>query len=103
MHDIKIINDVQQPMPEILENGPWIHHATLKGSRGQEYIVFRQAATNKLYIERVDNSVTWTLVKIKDESEWAEVAQFCADAGLLQIDSDVKASKSLVELMDNGS
>lgn len=95
MRDICVVNDVQQYMPAILANGPWIHIATLRSGQ-TEYIVFRQESTAKLYIEKVVNPITWTLAAIDDESEWNEIFNFCLEAGIFSISGEIKAARNLL-------
>lgn len=86
-----IVNDICQLIPQILfEDGAAVHHATIK--RGlKEYIVFRQASSNKIYIEEVErNRAKFVLKRINDDKEWQEIALFCRDAGLLDISSETK-------------
>lgn len=77
-----IVNDVIQPMKRSLPNGPWMHHATIQ--RGlDEYILFRQVNTNKMFLEKVvRNQVNIYLEYIDDEMEWQELFTFCKEAGL---------------------
>ena len=92
--NIVILNDIQQPMDHKLPFGPWIHHATLR--RGfKEYICFRQALTNKFYIEEVEqHRATLVLNKIEDDNEWNDLCSFCKDAGLLNIAGEFKIAKT---------
>lgn len=85
-----IVNDVQQYMDKSLPFGPWIHHATLK--RGfKEYVVFRNALSNQVYIEEVEqHRATLILQKIEDDQEWQDLVSFAKAAGLLEIGKEVK-------------
>jgi len=78
-----IINDIRQKLPDHLHNGPWIHHATIK--RGlKEYIVFRNQASGKIYLEEVEqHRATLVLQEIKDDQEWKDLYHFARNAGLL--------------------
>lgn len=80
-----IINDVRQPMPDHLHNGPWIHHATVK--RGpKEYIIFRHQASGKIFLEEVEQQrATLVLQFIKDNQEWKDLYDFALNAGLLAV------------------
>lgn len=91
--EFRIINDVQQYLdPTYFKNGPWVHHATLK-RRNKEYIVFRQASTNKLYVEYVEaNRANLILKRIEDDEEWQDAVDFCEAAGLLKIGGEIKAA-----------
>ena len=91
MLDLHVVSDVQQFMPSILANGPWVHMATIQ-SRTTEYIVFRHYTSNHLYIEKVTNPITWTLSRIDDDSEWKEVLQFAEEAGLTKINGTIKTA-----------
>tara|TARA_Y100000034_G_C6740581_1_gene328626 strand:+ start:184 stop:480 length:297 start_codon:yes stop_codon:yes gene_type:complete len=86
-----ILNDICQPIPQMqFEDGPAIHHATIK-RRQKEYIVFRQASSNKIYIEEVErHRATFVLRKIEDDKEWADIMRFCEAAGLLDIGKETK-------------
>ena len=89
--DFTIINDICQPIPQIrFDDGPAVHHATIV--RGlKEYIVFRQATSNKIYIEEVErHRATFNLKRIEDDQEWAAIAAFANAAGLLDIGSETK-------------
>lgn len=86
-----IISDVCQPLPEVrFSDGPAIHHATIK--RGmKEYVVFRQASSNKIYIEEVEaHRATFVLKRIEDEEEFKEISAFCEAAGLLDAGGETK-------------
>jgi hypothetical protein len=89
--DFVILNDVCQPLQEVrFPDGPAIHHATIK--RGlKEYIVFRQASSNKIYIEEVErHRATFVLKRIEDDAEWADIARFAEAAGLTNMGSETK-------------
>ena len=78
-----IVNDIRQPMPDHLHNGPWIHHATIK--RGlKEYIVFRHGPSGRIFLEEVEqHRATLVLNQIKDNQEWKDLYNFALNAGLL--------------------
>ena len=81
-----IVNDICQLIPQILfEDGAAVHHATIK--RGlKEYIVFRQASSNKIYIEEVErNKANFSLKKIEEDSEWADLYRFLLERGVLLV------------------
>lgn len=87
-----VVSDVIQPMDSSLPFGPWIHLATIK--RGfNEYIVFKQATTHKVYIERViRHMANLKLEAIADDNEWSDIVAFCNNAGILgpSIDKEFK-------------
>ncbi len=83
-----ITNDIVQPLnPAIFTNGPWIHIATI--SRGfKEYMAFRKANENHVFVEEVDNTHPGLLKKIQNEAEWEDVIAFCMETGLLRVGVD---------------
>lgn len=80
-----IVNDVIQALdPKIFQGGPWTHLATVV--RGlKEYMAFKHAVTGRVYIEQVDNKEPGLLKRIESEAEWYDIAQFLADAKLLEV------------------
>ena len=79
-----IINDVMQPLlPKVFGPG-WIHLATVK--RGfREYVAFKKATSDKVWIEIVDIHDRNVFKQIEDENEWLELALFLHDARLLEV------------------
>lgn len=93
--DFVLVSDVIQPLDSSLPYGPWIHLATIQ--RGlDEYIVFKQATTNKVYIEKVIRHLaSLKLQLIKDDTEWSDLLSFCKAAGLLDTDTKKEIKLSL--------
>jgi len=93
--DFKLISDVRQQLPvNYFGGGPWIHLATVVRGK-KEYVAFRHATTNQVYIEEVErNRATFNLLKIEEDAEWADLYKFLLEKGcLLANPEEIKLGK----------
>lgn len=93
--DFHIINDIQQFLdPDVFQNGPWVHLATISRDtpKGKaEYILFRHYYGSKIYFEKVKvEGVNFSLIQVKEDTEWNDGVDFCKQAGLLSMSTEKK-------------
>lgn len=91
--DFVMVNDVQQVLdPKVFRNGPWLHLATVR--RGfKEYMAFRRANENQVYMEEVDPKEPGLLKRISDDKEWAALYHFLKAADVFRVNGDRKIAK----------
>ena len=85
-HKFLVVSDVVQWMDtKKYLGGPWIHLATVK--RGlKEYVAFRHAHSNKVYLEEI-GTISGALTQIESDSEWMDLFGFLSEARLLELGS----------------
>ncbi len=91
-----ILNDIQQPLSSKIFGPGWIHIASVQ--RGlKEYMCFRRAQRNQVYVEELDPQSPNLFKEIESQGEWEDVTNFLREAGLLVIDNnrELKVSNKL--------